>query len=66
MKRIKAKGILVVIYEPLIDGEFFNSKVIKDLNKFKELSDIIITNRMTDEISDIKDKIYTRDLFNTD
>ena len=66
MKRIKAKGIKVVVYEPLINGEFFSSKVLNDLTEFKKQSDIIIANRMTDEINDIKEKVYTRDLFNSD
>ena len=66
MKRIKAKGIEVLVYEPLLEKEFFNSKVINDLKKFKKLSDIIIVNRMTDEIRDVEKKIYTRDLFNSD
>ena len=66
MKRIKAKGIEVMIYEPLLEKEFFHSKVINDLKKFKKLSDIIIANRMTDEIRDVEKKIYTRDLFNSD
>ncbi len=66
MKRIKAKGIEVIVYEPLLEKEFFNSKVINDLKKFKKLSDIIVTNRMTDEIKDVEKKIYTRDLFNSD
>ena len=66
MKRIKAKGIEVLVYEPLLEEEFFHSKVINDLKKFKKLSDIIIANRMTDEIRDVEKKIYTRDLFNSD
>jgi UDPglucose 6-dehydrogenase len=67
MKRIKAKGITVVVYEPIMsEDHFFQSKIIKDLNQFKKMSDIIIANRMTNEIIDVKDKIYTRDLYNTD
>jgi UDPglucose 6-dehydrogenase len=67
MKRIKAKGIKVIIYEPVIkEVEFFYSKVIKDLDEFKKLSDLIVTNRISDDISDVKDKVYTRDLFNGD
>jgi len=66
MKRIKAKGIEVLVYEPLLEKEFFHSKVINDLKKFKKLSDIIIANRMTDEIRDVEKKIYTRDLFYSD
>ena len=64
MKRIKAKGIKVVIYEPeLNESNFFNSEVIKSLDKFKEISDIIVANRITSEIKDITDKVFTRDLF---
>ncbi len=67
MKRIKAKGIEVVVYEPAIkDGTFYNSQVIKDVNEFKKICDIIIANRMSHDLEDVKDKIYTRDIFNSD
>lgn len=67
MKRIKAKGIEVVVYEPVLEeAEFFNSRVIQDLDNFKAMSDVIVANRITDDISDVLEKVYTRDLFNAD
>jgi UDPglucose 6-dehydrogenase len=67
MKRIKAKGIEVVVFEPVLEeNEFFHSKVIKSLSEFKAISDIIVSNRMVDKLSDVGDKVYTRDLFGSD
>jgi len=70
MKRIKAKGIEVVVYEPVLSSEkqkhFFHSKVINDLGKFKKICDVIVANRLTNEILDVEQKVYTRDIFNSD
>ena len=70
MKRIKSKGVEVIVYEPVLslkkEGHFFNSKVINNLDDFKKRCDVIVVNRLTDEILDVKHKVYTRDIFNSD
>ena len=67
MKRVKAKGIEVVVYEPVLEEEhFYHSRVIRDINEFKAVSDVIVANRLADELIDVREKVYTRDLFSRD
>ena len=67
MKRLKAKGIEVVVFEPTLENqEFFNSKVIKDFEDFKNISDVIVSNRFEPELQEVEEKVYTRDIFRRD
>jgi UDPglucose 6-dehydrogenase len=67
MKRIKAKGIPVIVYEPVLtEPEFYHSRVVNDLAEFKRLSDVIVANRVTDDLLDVVDKVFSRDLFGKD
>jgi UDPglucose 6-dehydrogenase len=67
MKRIKAKGIEVIVYEPILnEAEFYNSKVVNDLTQFKQLADVIVANRISDNLQDVAEKVFSRDFFGND
>jgi UDPglucose 6-dehydrogenase len=67
MKRLKAKGVEVVVYEPMLEeDEFYHSRAIKDLDEFKKVSDVIVANRVTEDLADVSEKIYSRDIFGKD